>query len=71
MKHILTLSLLLISFYLGLHDNRLAIYENGRPVIVLPYRGDIFPVEDQKRLQQGIPFDTNEDLCSLLEDFIS
>lgn len=71
MKHILSAVLLLLNFYLGLHNNRLAIFEDGKAVIILPYQGDIFPEEEQKRLQTGIPFETNEELSMLLEDFIS
>ncbi len=71
MKHIITVSILLFSFYLGLHNNRLTIFEDGRPVVILPYRGDIYPAEDQKRLREGIPFETSDELSALLEDFIS
>lgn len=71
MKHILTLTLLLLTFYLGLHGDRLAILEDGKPVIILPYRADIYPEEDRARLKEGIAFETNEDLSALLEDFIS
>ncbi len=71
MKHIITAAVLLLSFYLGLHDNRLTIFEDGKPIIILPYRGDIYPAEDQQRLRQGIPFETNDELSALLEDFIS
>lgn len=72
MKHILTLSLLLLSFYLGLYNNRLTIFEaNGTPVMVLPYKAELYPEQDRQRLRQGIPFETNEELTKLLEDFMS
>ena len=72
MKHILTLSLLL-SFYLGLYNNHLAIFDSERsyPVITLPYCADLYPEEDQKRLRSGIEFNTSNELSRLLEDFIS
>lgn len=71
MKHILTAALLLLTFYLGLHNNYLTIYEDDVPVIILPYRGDLYPQEDQRKLREGIPFETNDELSSLLEDYIS
>ena len=72
MKHIqLTALLLLLGFYLGLHNNHLTIFEDGRPVVILPYSAELYPNEDQNRLRQGIPFETNEELSALLENFIS
>ena len=71
MKHILSAVVLLLSFYLGIHNNRLTIYEDTTPVIILPYRADLFPLADQQRLSAGIPFETNDELSSLLENFIS
>jgi len=71
MKHIQLTALLLLGFYLGLQGNHLAIFEDSRPVIILPYKADLYPAQDQQRLRQGIPFETQEELSSLLEDFIS
>ena len=73
MKHILTLSLLLLSFYLGLYNQQLAIYDcrKSHPVMILPYRAELYPEADQNRLRDGIPCTTNNELARLLEDFIS
>ena len=71
MKHIQLTALLLLYFYLGLHSNHLAIFEGNKPMIILPYKADLYPAEDRQRLRQGIPFETQEELSSLLEDFIS
>lgn len=71
MKHILAMCLLLLSFYLGLHQNRLTIFEDDKPICILPYRGDLYPETDQARLKEGIPFESNEELADLLADFIS
>ena len=73
MKHIISVVALLLSFYLGLYNNNLAIYdtEHSKPVMVLPYRADLYPQEDQQRLRAGIHFESNDELAGLLEDFIS
>ena len=64
---------MLLSFYLGIYNNHLAIFDSERkyPVITLPYRADLYPEEDQKRLRSGVEFNTGEELSRLLEDFIS
>lgn len=71
MKHIQLTALLLLGFYLGLHNNQLTIFEDSRPVVILPYSADLYPAADREQLRRGIPFETNEELSSLLEDFIS
>ena len=73
MKHIITLSLLLWSFYLGVYNDQLAVYKENStaPMIVLPYRIDLYPPNDQEKLRDGIPFQNSEELSALLEDFIS
>ena len=71
MKHIQLTALLLLGFYLALHNGHLTIFEDSRPVVILPYSAELYPNEDQNRLRQGIPFETNEELSALLEDFIS
>ena len=68
------LSLLLVAMgYLGLHNGYLALFDTqqAQPLMVLPYRAEIFPIEDQKALQSGIPYQTQEELTRLLEDFLS
>lgn len=73
MKHILMMCVLLFSFYLGLYGDNLAIWEDGHksPTLILPYKAALFPEEDQKRLKEGIPFESHDELSGLLEDFIS
>ena len=71
MKHILAMCLLLLSFYLGLHQNRLTIFEDNKPIFILPYRDDLYPEKDRARLKEGIPFESNEELAELQAEFIS
>ncbi len=69
-KQILSLLLAAIS-YLGIHNGHLAIFEDGKPLAVLPYRAEVYSQEDQDALRQGIPFENEKELCALLEDFLS
>ncbi len=64
---------MLLCCYLGVHGGNLAIWRGGHaePELVLPYDISIFPVEDQSRLLDGIPFSNQEELSRLLEDFAS
>lgn len=73
MKHILMMWLLFFGFYLGIYEGRLAIWEDGHnnPTMILPYKASLFPKEDQNRLNDGIPFESHDELTELLEDFIS
>ena len=70
-KHIFLL--LTIIGYLGVHNGYLALYDDtrGQPLMVLPYQVDIYPAEDRRALTQGIPFDSQEALTRILEDFLS
>lgn len=65
--------LLSLGLYLSVHNGHLAIFDTDatQPLTVLPYPTSAFPQNDQKTLQQGIPFDTQEELAQLLEDFLS
>lgn len=68
------LSFILVAIgYLGIHNGYLALYdtEQASPLIVLPYRSELYPEEDQNALQKGIPYHSQEELTRLLEDFLS
>ena len=71
-KRILSLLLAVIG-YLGIHNGYLALFDNkdAQPIMVLPYRSELYPEEDHKALQQGIPYTSQEELTQLLEDFLS
>ena len=69
LRHICCLLLLL--GYLGLHKGYLALFEEGKPVMILPYKALMYSQEDQQALQKGIPYESEEELTRLLEDFLS
>ena len=73
MKHIIALIPLLFSFYLGVHNENLAIWdtETKKPIFILPYKVENYPEADQQKLHEGIPFETPDELSILLEDYIS
>lgn len=73
MKKRMLYLLLLAGFYLGLHNRYLALFEDGKaqPMLVLPYKADAYSQEDQAALAQGIPYENQEQLTRLLEDFLS
>ena len=73
MKHIIALIPLLLSFYLGVYNENLAIWdtETKKPVFILPYKMKNYPEADQQKLREGIPFETPDELSALLEDYMS
>ena len=64
---------LLLGLYLGLHNGYLALWETNstKPLEVFPYRCDIYPKIDQQQLLKGIPVDTQDELKTILGDFLS
>jgi len=72
MKHSLLLALILFG-YLGLYNGHLAIYEGNSkmPVLVLPYRQERYSDQDLEKLLDGIPFQTDQELTDLLQDYTS
>ena len=64
---------LLTAFLLGNHSGFIALWKDphSQPIAVFPYRVESLPTTDQVKLNQGIPVDTEQELQSLLEDFLS
>ena len=73
MKRMICTAILCTVCYLGLHNGYLAIFddESNDPLMVFPYQGKNYPAKDQIALNQGIPYQTQEELSNLLEDFLS
>lgn len=66
-------SALLLSFLLGVHDGRLAMWkdEDPTPCKVFPCPVIVLPKAVQQQLKAGIRLDTMEDVNRLLENFLS
>lgn len=67
------LLLFLLACYLGLHNEHLALFaeDSSDPLLILPYRAEMYSEEDQKKLAQGIPYSSGQELAQILEDFLS
>ncbi|MBE6982288.1 MAG: hypothetical protein E7437_08210 [Ruminococcaceae bacterium] len=63
----------LLACYLGLHNGHLALFaeDASEPLLILPHKAEMYSQEDQKKLAQGIPYDSEEELAQILEDFLS
>ena len=69
----LVLPLALAVYLLGIHDGKVALWEGNdpEPVKVFPYRASRLPEEAQKRLEEGIPIDSMDELRKLAEAYLS
>lgn len=72
-KALCFLCLFLLAGYIGIHNGKIAIWEDGsdKPSKVLPYSAQMLPKEDQEALKKGIPFDSLQDLGRLVQDYLS
>lgn len=66
-------SLLLLTFLLGVHNGRIALWKepDPEPVKVFPYPVSALPDDVRQALENGIRIETQEDLDQLLENFCS
>lgn len=74
MKHLRFLSLLFcFGFLLGIYRGKIAIWKSGdkNPAFVSPYSASLLPEADQKRLKDGIYFETESQLRKAVEDYLS
>lgn len=72
MKHLLKIGLiLLLVYYLGIHNGNLAIFHNDKPDHIFPYSAELLPDSAQDLLKQGIPFSSFEELSKLLQTYLS
>lgn len=65
--------ILVLTLLLGSFRGYLALFDKGRtePRYIYPYPVASLPEADQKALEAGIPARNEEELCRLLEDFLS
>ena len=66
-------SAVLFGFLLGVHEGRIALWKDeGRdPVKIFPYHARMLPAADRRALEEGIRFESAEDLVRLLDDYLS
>ncbi len=67
------LPLLVLSLYLGISGGKLALFRKGSsaPLQVYPFPISAYPYAEQQALLEGIPIESEEQLTSLLENFLS
>lgn len=65
--------LMLLTFLLGIHNGRVALWKepDPEPMKVFPYPVSALPNEVRQALEKGIRIDSMEDLDKLLENFCS
>ena len=64
---------LMLSFILGIHEGKIALWKEGTadPVRVFPYRAAMLPADAREALKKGIPIDSIEQLEDLAENYLS
>ena len=63
----------IISFLLGIHEGRIALWKDGdpEPVKVFPYSARLLPEKDRQLLEKGLVLDSESELSRALEDYLS
>ena len=62
-----------LGFLLGIRGGFIAFWPADQPenAEIFPYSAASLPETDRKALEHGIPIETNEELVSILEDYLS
>ena len=73
MKRILSITILILSMYLGLYQDYLALWDTNQPQPkkVYPYYISLYPKIDKSTLEKGIEITSEVQLSQLIEDFLS
>ena len=63
----------ILGFLLGIQGGRIALWEDGKkePIKVFPYSASMLPEKDRALLEEGIHFDSKEELVRRIEDYLS
>ncbi len=73
MKCIRQIFAIILCFLLGIQDGYIALWKDGtdEPVEVFPFRAEMLPDADQKKLAEKIRIDNSDELAHLMEDYLS
>lgn len=74
MKRYHLLSILFIfGFLLGIHQGKVALWKDDdpKPVRVFPYSAQLLPPADRQALEEGIRFESLDDLMRVITDYLS
>ncbi len=63
----------LFGFLLGVYEGRIALWkdEKSEPYKIFPYHARMLPADDRRALEEGIRFESVEELVRMLEDYLS
>lgn len=66
-------NILLLGFLLGIYEGKIAVWSDHKkePLRVFPYSASMLPKKDQNRLQNGIHFNSLNELKEFIEDYLS
>lgn len=66
-------TIFLLGLLLGIKNGYIALWKDGsaEPLYVFPYKAQMLPEEDQRKLAQGVPVQDMRALESILEDYLS
>lgn len=72
-KIVILYCMTVLGFLLGIHNGKVAIWQDGtaEPVKVFPYSANMLPEKDRALLEEGIHFNTKEELVKRIEDYLS
>lgn len=72
-KLIILYCVTIIGFLLGIHNGRVAVWQDGvkDPIKVFPYSAKLLPKQDRALLEKGMHFETKEELIRRIEDYLS
>ena len=67
------LTVVALTFLLGIHDGYIALWKDGaaEPAEVFPYKAEFLPEADRVRLEKGIRIEDKKQLIQLMEDYLS
>ena len=70
--HLLSI-LFLFGFLLGIHQGKVAIWKDDdpEPMRVFPYSAQLLPPADRRALEEGLRFESKEDLIRVITDYLS
>ena len=65
--------LILFGFLLGVHQGKVALWKDDdpKPTRVFPYSVQLLPPADRRALEEGIRFESAEDLMRVITDYLS
>ena len=73
MKRFLSIAVMILTLYLGLYRNYLALWDTDQPQpkTVYPYHISLYPKIDRSLLKKGIEITSESQLSQLMDDFLS